>query len=163
MQSFGALIAVAALAVAGASGPHHRTEAALPAADEAEVYVAELDADWNVAREIRVPCDIDRGCALDLALSDTTAGHLHVRFDPVRRGKVDVESSIDDPAGHAVAQPAVSLALDQTGFGATHVDRDAAQPAAATAAPKRVFMMAVKVPGFMAPSSRALPVSGEAI
>ena len=156
MQSFGALAMVVALAAAGPTVQQSRPAAL---SDAAEVYVAELDADWNVSREIRMPCDVDRGCAVDLALSSAGAGRLHVRFDPVHAGKVGIESLIRDDSGRAQQQPTVSLSLDHEGFAATHLGPDAVQSSAAGP----VFLMAVKVPGFLAPAPHAFPASGQPI
>ena len=156
MQSFGALAFAAALAAAGPAVQHARPAAA---SDAAEVYVAELDADWNVSREIRMPCDVDRGCAVDLALSSVGAGRLHVQFDAVHAGKVAIESLISDASGRALQQPALSLSLDHEGFAAAHVGPDGAQSTAAG----HVILMAVKVPGFLAPISQALPMRGQPI
>ena len=70
MQSFGALALAAALSAAAPAAQQSRPAAL---SDAGEVYVAELDADWNVSREIRMPCDVDQGCAVDLALSSAGA------------------------------------------------------------------------------------------
>lgn len=156
MQSFGALALAAALSAAAPSVQQSRPAAL---SDAGEVYVAELDADWNVSREIRMPCDVDQGCAVDLALSSAGAGRLHVRFDAVHAGKVAIESMIRDDSGRAQQQPALSLSLDHEGFAATHVGADAAQSSAAGP----VILMAVKVPGFLAPAAQALPARGQPI
>ena len=156
MQSFGALAVGLALAVTGPTVQHAKPAAT---SDAAEVYVAELDADWNVSREVRMPCDVDRGCAVDLALSSAGAGRLHVQFDAVHAGKVEIESAISDAAGRAAPRPSVSLALDHQGFAITHVGAEAAQ----AAADSHVFVLAVRVPGFLSPTAQALPARGQSI
>ena len=77
-------------------------------ADVGEVYVAELDADWNVAKEVRLPCEVDVGCAVDLGLADAGLAAVHVRFDAMRSGKIDVSSRLEDQAGRASAPQAAN-------------------------------------------------------
>lgn len=158
MQRFAALLASAFVAASGAFAEVPQ-KAVGDAAAVNEVYVAELDADWNVAREVRLPCSADTGCAVDLGGAGTKP-LVHVRFDAVRGGSIAVSSSVVDASGRAVVQPAAVVTLDRTGFGAVHFD--AAALAAGTGDGQRIIMMAVKAPGWLAPQSSA-PIGGTRI
>ena len=152
---------LAALLMSGlvaASGPVtrdmvHHVDAT--ASETGEVYVAELDADWNVAKEVRLPCEVAVGCAVDLGLGDAGLAAVHVRFDAMRSGKIVVSSRLEDQSGRASAPQAATLALDSSGFGASHYDAGAAAPPAVTlgAVDGKIIMMAVRVPGWLAPGA----------
>ncbi len=137
-----AVIAASAPAVRDAVRPVDDT-----ASDLGEAYVAELDADWNVSRDIRVPCSIDLGCAVDLGLGDPGLAAVHVRFDAIRAGKVEVTSRVEDRAGRASAAQDDVLALDRSGFGASHYEAHTA-----SGAQGGIIVMAVRVPGWTAPA-----------
>lgn len=144
MQSFGALLLAAAVAGAAPAGPGPVATVGAPAA---EAYVAELDADWNVKREIRVACPTQAGCAVDLALDDPTMAAVHVRFDPMRAGSVAVRSRLEDRAGRASSAEEEVLALDRAGFAAGHYEARMA----ASGSDGRIILMAVRVPGWTGP------------
>lgn len=118
---------------------------------DAEIYVAELDGDWNVAREVRLRCETARGCVADLA----GPVRVHVRFDPRGVGAVAVSSRIEDAAGQSTPQPDLTLALDGKGFGAGHIE------AGAPGEKPRILMLAVQAPGLVGPGARG--VAGDRI
>lgn len=157
MQALGAIL-IAALA---AGSGHWMTRDVVPAettsAPIGEAYVAELDADWNVTREIRVACPADAGCTVDLPLTDPGLAAIHVRFAAPQAGAVAVTSRLEDRDGRASAQEAESLSLDRAGFGASH---HAATMAASDSA-GRTIMMAIKVPGWTAPEAIGLSHGAE--
>lgn len=154
MRAFAASILAAVIAASG-SPPVRAGDLGQSAAEPAappvgEAYVAELDADWNVTREIRVPCPADAGCAVDLGLGDAGLAAVHVRFYAIRAGAVAVSSRLEDLAGRASPAEAETLALDRAGFAASHHDA-----AMAPGAPgDRIILMAVKMPGWVAPPAR---------
>lgn len=154
MQGLVALLmsGVVAAAVPPARQSLVRAEAAV---DVAEAYVAELDADWNVTREIRVACPVEAGCAVDLSLPDAHLAAVHVRFDALRAGTVAVSSRLEDRDGRASAAEAEILSLDRTGFGASHYEARMTTPDS----DGHVIMMAVRVPGWTAPGP-ATPALG---
>ena len=149
MQTLGALVmaALTAAAVPAARAEPARAEAASPVA---EAYVAALDADWNVTREVRVACPAEAGCAVDLDLADAGLAAVHVRFDPLRSGAVAVSSRLEGRDGSASPADDRMLSLDQTGFGAGHYEARLA----ATGPGGPIIMMAVRVPGWTAPVVR---------
>lgn len=151
MHGFAALMMSAVIACCGpvARGMVRQADAA--ASDVGEAYVAELDADWNVSREIRVPCSIDDGCSVDLGLGDPGLVAVHVRFDPIQAGKVEVSSRLEDRAGHASAPQDATLAIDRTGFGAGHYQASVA-PAGSDG---KIILMAVRIPGWTAHGAAA--------
>ncbi len=153
MQQFAALLMSGVVAALGLV-PATPQRSAAETSSAAEVYVAELDADWNVAREIRIPCSAEAGCTVDLPGADAKALTLHVRFDAIRGGAVAVSSAVEDPAGQATVRPAATLTLDRTGFGAIHFD--------ACGEGRGIIMMAVKVSGWQA-SPAAGPAGGSRI
>ena len=152
---------LAALLMSGlvaASGPVtrdmvHHVDAT--ASETGEVYVAELDADWNVAREVRLPCEVAVGCAVDLGLGDGGVAAGHGRCDAMRAGTRGGARRLEDQAGRASAPQAATLALDSSGFGASHYDAGAAAPPGVTlgAVDGKIIMMAVRVPGWLAPGA----------
>ena len=161
MQSFAALMVSVVLAAAGPLTQHALQ--ATTVLTSGEVYVAELDANWNVTREVRLPCAIELGCMVDL-------GRVHVRFESVRAGEVAVNSVIEDASGKAAPQEVVTLALDRAGFGVGHYEAGpveaAAQdgievPAAARADGRPIILMAVKAPGWVAPAGFLSPGGGD--
>lgn len=154
MQTFGALVMAAVAAAAVPAAPRAPVRAEAPSA-VAEAYVAALDADWNVTREVRVACPAEAGCAVDLDLAEAglaAAGlaAVHVRFDPLRSGAVAVSSRLEGRDGSASAAEDKTLSLDRTGFGADHYEARFA----ATGPGGPIIMMAVKVPGWTAPAVR---------
>lgn len=164
MQPYAALVISAVLA---ASAPMTQRalhfERALP--DTSEVYVAELDADWNVAREIRQPCGLDRGCTVNLGLTQGRLGRIHVRFDAAGSGRIAVNSVLEDQAGKPAAQPVMMLALDTSGFGAGHyaavpvepiARRDAAAATVSGTEAQPIILVAVRAPGWVAPVSPSI-------
>jgi hypothetical protein len=146
-----ALILSAALVTASAPAEMP----APPAGDRAEVYVAELDREWNVAREVRVVCDARSACAADL----DGGVKVHVRFDPLGGGAVAVSSRIEDGTGQTKQAPDVTLSLDRKGFGATHFET------ASLGEGSRILMMAVQAPGLASsePTRPAPPAAGQPI
>jgi hypothetical protein len=148
MHGFAALLMSGLVAATVPAQQSFVDHAGVTASAVGEVYVAELDADWNVAREVRVPCSIDAGCAVDLGLTQAGLASVHVRFDAMRAGKIAVSSRVEDLTGHAAAQPDLSLALDRSGFGAAHYEPNAVQVGTDG---KNIIMMAVRVPGWSAP------------
>ncbi len=146
MHGFAALMMSAVIACCGPVARGMVGQADVAASDVGEAYVAELDADWNVAREIRVPCSMDDGCSVDLGLGDADLAAVHVRFDPMHAGTVDVSSRLEDRAGHASAARDDTLAIDRSGFGAGHYDAGVA-PAGTDG---KIILMAVKIPGWTA-------------
>jgi hypothetical protein len=148
MQTFGALVMAAVTAAAIPAAPREAVRADAPMA-VAEAYVAVLDADWNVTREIRVACPAEAGCAVDLALAEAGLAAVHVRFDPLRSGAVAVSSRLEGRDGSASAAEDKTLSLDRTGFGADHYEARLA----ATGPDGPIIMMAVKVPGWTAPAT----------
>jgi hypothetical protein len=155
MQALGAILIAALAATSGTAVPLHRADVA--AVPVGEAYVAELDADWNVTREIRVACPAEAGCSVDLPLADPSLTAVHVRFAPARAGTVAVTSRLEDRTGRASPQEAESLSLDRAGFGASHYV--AAMDGADTAG--RTILMAVKVPGWTAPAVVGAPHGDE--
>ena len=161
MQSFAALVLSAALAIS-APMSQEILRASSDGPDAGEVYVAELDADWNVAREIRQPCALERGCTVDLGLTHAGLGRVRVRFDVARSGKITVNSVLEDRSGKAAAQAAMTLALDPTGFGVGHFTAKPLSTAAGdgtgaadlgSADGQPIILLAVRVPGWVAPVS----------
>ena len=110
----------------------------------AEIYVAELDGAWNVAREVRLRCEAARGCVADL----DGPTRVHVRFDPHGVGTIAVSSRVEDASGQSTAQPGLTLTLDGKGFGAGHIET-------AAAGGPRILMLAVQAPGLAGPGARA--------
>ena len=147
MQSFVALLMSAVVAASAPVGRGLLASADVPDRPAGEAYVAELDADWNVTREVRVACPVEAGCVVDLALDDPALAAVHVRFDPLRAGAVAVKSRLEDRSGGASAAQDEILALDRTGFAAGHYEARMA----ASGSDGRVIMMAVRVPGWTAP------------
>lgn len=150
MQTIGALV-LAALAAAAISPARPAPVRADAPARAGEAYVAVLDADWNVTREVRVACPADAGCAVDLDVAEAGLAAVHVRFDPLRSGAVAVSSRLEGRDGSASPAQDETLSLDRTGFGAGHYEA----PRAAAGAGGPIIMMAVKVPGWTAPAARA--------
>ena len=150
MQTLGALV-LAALTAAAIPPAQPAPVRAAAAAPVGEAYVAELDADWNVTREVRVACPAEAGCAVDLDLAGSGLAAVHVRFDPLRSGAVAVSSRLEGRDGSASAAQDETLSLDRTGFGAGHYEARIA----ATGAGGPIIMMAVRVPGWTAPTARA--------
>jgi len=146
MHGFAALMMSAVIACSGPVARGMVRQADVAASDVGEAYVAELDADWNVLREIRVPCSIDDGCSVDLGLGDPGLAAVHVRFDPMQAGKVEVSSRLEDRAGHASAARDATLAIDRAGFGAGHYETSVV-PAGTDG---KIILMAVKIPGWTA-------------
>ena len=107
------------------------------------------------AKEVRLPCEVAVGCAVDLGLGDAGLAAVHVRFDAMRSGKIGVSSRLEDQSGRASAPQAATLALDSSGFGASHYDAGAAAPPGVTlgAVDGKIIMVAVRVPGWLAPSA----------
>jgi hypothetical protein len=153
MQSFGAVFVVVVAAAFGNAGPRDVVRADAVTAPVGEAYVAELDSDWNVTREIRVACPTEAGCTVDLPLTDPALAAVHVRFAAPQAGTVAVTSRLEDRSGRASAQEAESLSLDHAGFGAFHYA--AAMTGADSAG--RTIMMAVKIPGWTAPEAVGVP------
>ena len=142
MQGFAAALLSTAVAASTPSfGAPLRDASAFPVA---EAYVAELDADWNVAREIRVPCPVESGCAVDLGLGDGDLKAVHVRFDRVNAGQVAVTSRLEGAAGDASPAHGETLAVDRSGFGASHYAIERSRPGAAGG----IIVVAVRVPGW---------------
>ncbi len=155
MQALSALVLSAALAAAAPGARQGGVRADAAAGGMGEAYVAELDADWNVTREIRVACPAQAGCAVDLALAHAGFAAVHVRFDAMRGGAVAVRSRLEGPDGRASEAEDKVLDLDRTGFGADHY----AARLVPGAPDGPVIMMAVKVPGWTAPAPGA-PAAG---
>ncbi len=137
--------------------------------DVGEAYVAELDQDWNVTRERRVPCSIDAGCMVDLGLGHSGSSHVQVRFDGLRSGKVAVATDLVDAAGHHVQRSARAIGIDRSGFGADHF-----QPLSGEGAPageadvvseggKPILLMAIKVPGWAASLPNPAPLAADRV
>ena len=148
MQSIGAVF-IAVLAAGYATvAPHDVVRADVVVAPVGEAYVAELDADWNVTREVRVACPAEAGCTVDLPLTDPNLAAVHVRFASPQAGTVAVTSRLEDRTGRASAQEAESLSLDHAGFGAFHYVAAMGSDSAG-----RTIMMAVKIPGWTAPEA----------
>ncbi len=125
MHGFAALLMAGLVAASGPVSRDMVRHVDATASDLGEVYVAELDADWNVAKEVRLPCEVAIGCAVDLGLGDAGLAAVHVRFDAMRSGKIDVSSRLEDLTGRASAPQAATLALDRSGFGASHYEASA--------------------------------------
>lgn len=155
MQGFVALLMSGVLAAAVPAARQSVVHADAVVADMGEAYVAELDADWNVTREIRVACPVDAGCAVDLSLPDAHLAAVHVRFDAPKAGSVAVSSRLEDRDGRASAAEADTLSLDRTGFGASHHEARMSSPDA----DGHVIMVAVRVPGWAGPGT-STPASG---
>ena len=157
MQGFGALVMSALLSASSPLVLDAVRQADVSGSSAGEAYVAELDADWNVTREVRVACPAEAGCAVDLDLGDAGLAAVHVRFDPLRAGAVAVTSRLEDRQGHASTAQNESLPLDRSGFGAGHYEAkmDASAPAG------RIIMMAVKLPGWTAPAGPAPSAGAE--
>ncbi len=153
MHGFAALLMSTLVAASGPVARDITQHVDATAFNVGEVYVAELDADWNVAKEVRLPCEIAVGCAVDLGLGNTGLAAVHVRFDAMRSGKIDVSSRLEDQSGRASAPQAATLALDGSGFGASHYDASAAALPGMTlgAVDGKIIMMAIRVPGWIAP------------
>lgn len=149
MQALGAILIAVVAATSGNAVPRDLVRADPSTAPVGEAYVAELDADWNVTREIRVACPAEAGCTVDLPLADPALAAVHVRFAPPQAGAVAVTSRLEDRSGRASAQEAESLSLDRAGFGASHYAAAMAGPGSAGP----TIMMAVKIPGWTAPAS----------
>lgn len=153
MQQAAALLASAFVAASGmvtGQPALHRTSAlATP-----EVYIAELDADWNVAREVRRPCDPGIGCTIDFG-GQTDGATLRVRFDAGHDGRVHIRSTVENLDGGTGPERSSVVSLDATGFGATHYEAEAAAKPAGS--PARVIMVAVSAPGWLADSGTASP------
>lgn len=147
MQALAALVLTAVLATSAPTSPRDARPASAGAS--AEAYVAELDADWNVTRETRVACPAQAGCAVDLALSQPGLAAVHVRFDPMRAGRVAVRSRLEGRDGRASAPEDRTLSLDSSGFGADHYE--ARLMPGGSEGP--IIMLAVKVPGWTASPS----------
>jgi hypothetical protein len=143
-----AAILLCALAASGVSAADTVSVVPAPAlvpAPDAEIYVAELDRDWTVTREVRLRCEAARGCAADL----DGPTRVRVRFEPHGVGAVSVSSRIEDAAGQGTDQPALTLTLDGKGFGAGHIE-------AVAGGAGRVLMLAVQAPALVGPGARAL-------
>ena len=155
MHGFAALLMSGLVAASGPATRNMVHHVDATASDVGEVYVAELDADWNVAKEVRLPCEVAVGCAVDLGLGDAGLAAVHVRFDAMRSGKIAVSSRLENQAGLASAPQVATLALDRSGFGASHYDAGAAAPPGVTlgAVDGKIIMVAVRVPGWTAPSA----------
>ena len=151
MHGFAGLMMSTVIACCGPVTRDMARQADVTASDLGEAYVAELDADWNVSREIRVPCSVDDGCSVDLGLGDPGLAAVHVRFDPMHAGKVEVSSRLEDRVGHASAAKDETLAIDRSGFGAGHYEASVAP--AGTAG--KIFLIAVRVPGWTARGTAA--------
>lgn len=157
MQSIGAVLIAVLAAASATAAPLGVVRAAVSAAPIGEAYVAELDADWNVTREIRVACPAEAGCTVDLPLTDPSLAAVHVRFAAPQAGAVAVTSRLEDRAGRASTQEAESLSLDRDGFGASHY----AAAMAGSDSAGRTIMMAVKIPGWTAPEAVGLSHGAE--
>ncbi len=149
MQSIGAVFIAVLAAAYGTAAPHGVVRADVSVAPVGEAYVAELDADWNVTREVRVACPAEAGCTVDLPLNDPDFAAVHVRFASPQAGSVAVTSRLEDLSGRASSQEAESLALDHAGFGASHYVATMTGEASAG----RTIMIAVKIPGWTAPEA----------
>ena len=155
MHGFAALLMAGLVATSGPVSRDMVRHVDATASDLGEVYVAELDADWNVAKEIRLPCEVAIGCAVDLGLGDAGLAAVHVRFDAMRSGKIDVSSRLEDLTGRASAPQAATLSLDSSGFGASHYEASLAAPPGTSigAVDGKIIMVAVRVPGWTAPGA----------
>lgn len=166
MHSILASAAVLLMAVSAKDAVIDRT-AQQPALGEA--YVAELDGDWNVTREMRVPCSIDAGCVVDLGLGAPGASHVKVRFEGLRSGKVAVATDFVDGAGRLLHRSARAIGIDRSGFGADHFQPMPGEPAptaGADALPggdKPILLMAVKVPGWAAGLPNPAPLAADRV
>ena len=149
MQGFAAVMLSAFVAAQTPLARDALRDAPPPQAGEA--YVAELDADWNVSREVRTACPLDAGCALDLGLSAGALKAVHVLFDPMKAGRVAVTSRLEDASGGASAARDATLAVDRSGFGASHYAIEQLHPGAAG----RIILVAVRVPGWAATGGAA--------
>lgn len=138
--------AAAILLFALSSAPGVSAPRAEEAGLHAEVYVAELDGDWNVAREVRLRCEPARGCAAEL----DGPTRVRVRFAPLGDGAVAVSSRLEDAAGHSLPQPELTLALDGRGFAVGRIETGA------SGGEPRILMLAVQAPGLVAPGARAI-------
>ena len=157
------LAALAASALAVAAGHAPTVQKAAEISTTAEVYVAQMDQDWNVTRQIRVPCSIDEGCAVDLGLDKAGLSRVRVLFDAVRSGKVAVTSVVEDQAGHQLPRLDFTIGLDRSGFGAEHFEAGIAKAAAQAdgAEGQPIIMMAVKVPGWAVPLGSSAAAGGD--
>jgi len=151
MHGFAALMMSAVIACCGPVARGMVRQADVAASDVGEAYVAELDADWTVSREIRVPCSIDDGCSVDLGLGDPGLVAVHVRFDPMHAGKVEVSSRLEGRAGQASAARDDTLAIDRSGFGAGHYEASVA-PAGTDG---KIILVAVRISGWTAHGAAA--------
>lgn len=155
MQGFAA---VTLSAVVAASTPLARDAMRDAAVSQiGEAYVAELDADWTVSREVRMPCPVESGCAVDLGLVDGGLKAVHVRFEPMKAGEVAVTSRLEDASGGASAARGATLAVDRSGFGASHYAIEQAYPGATG----RIILVAVRVPGWTATGATATDAGAE--
>ncbi len=153
MHYFVALAASLLVAASGHGGSNIIQKTA-DVSDTTEVYVAQLDTSWDVAREIRVPCSIDLGCSVDLGLAGSKLARVHVQFDPLRNGEIAVSSVTEDQSGRALRQPDLSLHLDRSGFAAAHYEAGPAKAAvrdAPDASDQPIILMAVKAPAWAVP------------
>ena len=150
------MVAIAASVLALAPGPRvSSVHKVADVSDITEVYVAQLDADWTVAKDIRVPCSIDLGCSVDLGLTGSKLARVRVQLDPLRDGQIAVTSATEDQAGHAMRQPDLTLRLDRTGFGADHYEagpvKAAVHDVPGAAGDPPIILVAVKVPAWAVP------------
>lgn len=157
MQGFAALMMTVAIA-ATTPAVRDAVRPADAAAPAAEAYVAVLDAQWNVTREMRVACPVESGCAVDLALGDPEFSAVHVRFDPPQAGAVAVTSRLEHRDGRASQAEDEVLSLDHTGFAAGHYD---ARTTVSTAEAGPIVMVAVRVPGWTSSAPAPAPAPAQ--
>ncbi|UDL93346.1 hypothetical protein LGH83_12195 [Lichenihabitans sp. PAMC28606] len=155
----------ASLILSGWSGASSVMPVAEPS-DGTEVYVAQMDQDWNVTRETRVPCPIETGCVVTFGLSRPDGARVKLLLTGIASGRIAVKTLVEDRDGRSVPQADRSITLDRTGFGADHFQPGltglAAAPAAVAAvADQPLILLAVKVPGWTAPLNAAMSSLGD--